>query len=256
MTGWYFGARQDRPCVLRGAGRRLGLQHRLLSPRPRAAFNPQAWADTITDMTQHASRAGDGPAIIPADVRHAERVFATITLAFAADPASRWLLPEAERYLRLFPIFARALGGAALPNRTTFMSRDCTGVALWLAPGVAPDEQALEAFIEDGVTPDKQAVMGGVMEAMIRHHPHEPHWYLPFIAVEPRHQGNGLGAALLRAQLAICDDAQLPACLDSTNPRNRPLYERHGFEAVAEIKLGDCPPIVPMLRRPRPVKPA
>ena len=40
--------------------------------------------------------------------------------------------------------------------------------------------------------------------------------------------------------------------LEFTNPRNRPLYERHGFKAVAEIKVENCPPIVPMLRRPKP----
>jgi GNAT superfamily N-acetyltransferase len=226
------------------------------SPRLRVAFNPPPWADTILDMTRHASRIADPTAVLPAEAHDGERVFATLTLAFATDPANRWLLPEAESYLRFFPMFARALGGAALPNRTAFMSLDCAGVALWLAPGAAPDEQALEAFIENGVAPDKRATMGGVIEAMNSHHPDEPHWYLPFIGVEPVRQGNGLGAALLRAQLATCDDAQLPAYLESTNPRNRPLYERHGFEAVAEIKVGDCPPIVPMLRRPRPVQPA
>jgi GNAT superfamily N-acetyltransferase len=228
----------------------------LFSPRLRAAFNPHAWTDTIPAMSKRASQNADRPAIILAEAHHTARVFATLTLAFAADPANRWLLPESERYLQFFPMFARALGGAALPNRTAFMTRDCAGVALWLAPGAAPDEDALGAFIEDRVAPEKRAALGGVIEAMIRHHPHEPHWYLPFIGVEPGHQGNGLGAALLRAQLAACDDAQLPAYLESTNPRNRPLYERHGFEAVAEIKVGDCPPIVPMLRRPRPVKPA
>jgi hypothetical protein len=26
------------------------------------------------------------------------------------------------------------------------------------------------------------------------------------------------------------------------------LYERHGFEVIGEIRVGSCPPIVPMLR--------
>src|SRR5687767_6551888 len=75
----------------------------------------------------------------------------------------------------------------------------------------------------------------------------------PFIGVEPARQGRGLGAALLRAQLAVCDQAGLPAYLESSNPRNRPLYERHGFEAIGEIKVADCPLVVPMLRKPRQV---
>jgi ribosomal protein S18 acetylase RimI-like enzyme len=111
-------------------------------------------------------------------------------------------------------------------------------------------------LIEERVAPEKRAVMAAVIEEMGRYHPEQPHWYLPFIGVDPAHQGHGLGAMLLHASLTRCDAAPLPAYLESTNPRNRPLYERHGFEAIGEIKVGDCPPIVPMLRRPIPVKSA
>ena len=93
--------------------------------------------------------------------------------------------------------------------------------------------------------------MAAVVEQMGQHHQHEPHWYLPFIGVEPMHRNRGLGSALLRQRLAECDADRLPAYLESTNARNRPLYERHGFEAITEIKVGTCPTIVPMLRRPR-----
>ena len=191
------------------------------------------------------------PAIIAAPAEQSARVLGVLTLAFASDPATRWLFPEPENFLRHFPTFARALGGAALPNGTAFVAADYSATALWLAPGVEPDEQALGTLIEECVAPEKQADMAGVLDQMVRYHPQEPHWYLPFIGVEPIRQSNGLGGALLAAQLAKCDAARLPAYLESTNPRNRPLYQRHGFEALAEIKVGTCPPIVPMLRKPR-----
>jgi GNAT superfamily N-acetyltransferase len=164
------------------------------------------------------------------------------------------LFPEPASYSRYFPQFIRALGGAALARQTADMTRDGSAVALWLDPDAGPDEQALEALIADGVASEKQADMAAVIEQMVRCHPGEPHWYLPFIGVEPARQGQGLGSALLKARLATCDAEGLPAYLESTNPRNRPLYERHGFASVAEIKVGTCPPIVPMLRRPRPLK--
>ena len=191
------------------------------------------------------------PAIIVAEPHSAERVYGVLTLAFADDPANRWLFSEAEQYLRHFPAFARALGGAALHLRTALVSSDYSAVALWLAPDVSPDEQALTRIV-DQVASEKRNDIAMVIEEMGRHHPQEPHWYLPFIGVEPMHRNHGLGTELLRTQLAKCDTAQLPAYLESTNPRNRPLYERHGFKAVAEIKVGNCPPIVPMLRRPQP----
>ena len=47
------------------------------------------------------------------------------------------------------------------------------------------------------------------------------------------------------------DAAGLPAYLESSNPRNISLYERHGFEIMGRIQVGDGPLVTPMLRPPR-----
>lgn len=192
----------------------------------------------------------DTPTVIAAEPQCAERVFAVLTLAFAADPANRWMYPDAAQYLRHFQAFVRAFGGASLALRTALASQDYSAVALWLGPDGHPDVAALMNVIEASVAPEKRAVLTAVFEAMAGYEPKEPHWYLPIIGVDPARQGRGLGAALLRPVLAQCDRACLPAYLELTNPRNRPLYERHGFQAIGEIRVGDFPPIVPMLRRP------
>jgi GNAT superfamily N-acetyltransferase len=135
------------------------------------------------------------------------------------------------------------------------VTEDFSAAALWLAPDAGSDEQAMTTLIEDNVAPAKKGDIAAIIEEMAGYHPEEPHWYLPFIGVDPAWQSKGLGSLLMLSSLARCDVAQLPAYLESTNPRNRPFYERHGFEALGEIRVGDCPPIVPMLRQPRPVKP-
>ena len=48
---------------------------------------------------------------------NAQRVLQTLTVAFADDPACRWLYPEEDQYLRHFPTFAMAFGGAAIYHR-------------------------------------------------------------------------------------------------------------------------------------------
>jgi ribosomal protein S18 acetylase RimI-like enzyme len=63
------------------------------------------------------------------------------------------------------------------------------------------------------------------------------------------HQGQGHGEALMTFALERCDRDRVPAYLESSNPRNRSLYRRHGFEPLGEIQVGSSPPIVPMLRR-------
>jgi hypothetical protein len=51
--------------------------------------------------------------------------------------------------------------------------------------------------------------------------------------------------------LQQCDREKRLAYLESTNPRNMTLYERHGFKALGTIQVGTSPPMVPMLRHPR-----
>ena len=90
-----------------------------------------------------------------------------------------------------------------------------------------------------------------VFEQMAKYHPTDPHWYLPIIGVDPAHQGNGLGDALMTYALQRCDHDHVPAHLESTNPRNISLYRRHGFEVLGTIQAGSSPPLVPTLRQPR-----
>jgi ribosomal protein S18 acetylase RimI-like enzyme len=86
---------------------------------------------------------------------------------------------------------------------------------------------------------------------MSHYHPHEPHWYLAVIGVDAARQGFGLGSMLVQHTLASCDKDQVPAYLESTNPKNIPFYERHGFELLGTIQAGASPPMFPMLRKPR-----
>jgi len=85
---------------------------------------------------------------------------------------------------------------------------------------------------------------------MAEYHPAEPHWYLPLIGVAPAQQGHGYGSLLLEHAAERCDRERLPAYLESTSLRSVPLYRRHGFEVVGEIRRGSAPPIFPMVRMP------
>ena len=64
-------------------------------------------------------------------------------------------------------------------------------------------------------------------------------------------QGRGLGGQLMRPCLQIVDDTNLPAYLETTNPRTIPFYQRHGFEVTGEAQAGTCPPITFMQRAAR-----
>lgn len=176
---------------------------------------------------------------------------ATLTLAFAADPMTRWSWPASRTYLDAFPKLATAFGGAAFLKGTAHSIDGGAGVALWLPPGVEPDGEALGALMQSTLREPALMEGAGIMQQMMEFHPHEPHWYLPLIGIDPQHQGKGLGGALLGHALALADRDGVPAYLESSNPRNIGLYERHGFERLGRIQNGSSPILVPMLRKPR-----
>jgi GNAT superfamily N-acetyltransferase len=175
----------------------------------------------------------------------------TVVLAFAGDPVSRWSWPHAQQYLATMPRMVSAFGGHAFDNGSAYCTGAYAGVALWLPPGVRPDEDLLGEIVETTVSASIRQDVGSIFEQMAKYHPTEPHWYLPLIGVDPAHQGNGLGDALMAYALQRCDRDHLPAYLESTNPRNISLYRRHGFEVLGTIQAGSSPPLVPMLRQPR-----
>lgn len=182
-----------------------------------------------------------------------DRAINALVLGFAADPMTRWFWPDAETYVKTMPRFAMAFGGRAFDKGTAHIADGCRAVALWLPPGVGPDEEAMGQLVEEalGLRPEIAEDANGVFEGMAKYHPHEPHWYLPLIACDPNWINRGLGAALMKHALAKCDEDGLPAYLESSNPRNIAFYERHGFKAIGEIRSGSAPVMTPMLRAPR-----
>ena len=175
---------------------------------------------------------------------------AVVTLAFSADPAARWTWPDPQQFLVHFPAFVKALGGNAFAHESAYYVDGHVGAALWLPPGVSPDEDAVMKLLQRTGAAAAQKDLFAVFEQMERYHPREPHWYLPFIGIDPSQQSKGYGGALMDHALIPCDRDQTLAYLESSNPKNIPLYERHGFELLGTIQVGASPPIFPMLRKP------
>ena len=192
-----------------------------------------------TSIIETATPSEEAPAI------------AVVVLAFSADPAARWTWPDPQQYLMHFPKFVKALGGNAFAHGSAYCVDGYAGAALWLPPGVRPDEDALITLLQRTGSAPVQKDVFAVFEQMERYHPREPHWFLPFIGIDPFQQGRGYGAALMKHALIPCDRDHTLAYLESSNPKNIPLYERHGFELLGTIQVGTSPPVFPMLRKPR-----
>ena len=193
----------------------------------------------------------NSPNVRPLTLEERERAISVQTLAFSNDPLMRWLYPDAHAYLEVFAPFARAFGGGAFDHGTAFVAGDFAGAAFWLPVGVETDSEALGEAMSASLSAERLAHMRPFTEQLEHFHTKEPRWYLPMIGVDPAYQGQGVGSALLRHTVALCDAEGVAAYLESSSPKNVPLYQRHGFEVIGEIQAGDSPVFYPMLRPAR-----
>ena len=191
------------------------------------------------------------PKIVVANAAEADRVISTVVLAFSNDPFVRWMMPGPEQYLNYFAAAVRFFAGAAFDHASVYRTDDYRSVALWMPPGVHPENEPLVELMQSALGEDVQEDAFSVFGMMGETHPEKDHWYLPMIGVDPSCQGKGYGSALLERSLQDCDNARLPAYLESTSERNIPLYERYGFSVTSELRSGGSPPVWPMLRAAR-----
>lgn len=188
------------------------------------------------------------PTITPVSANESERTICALVTAFTADPFIRWMFPDARQYLTYFPQVLKFFAGSAFEHGGAYRSDDFKAAALWLPPGVAPDEESLGGVISEGVASELQEEVFLVLEQVGTSHPPMPHWYLPAIGVDPVMQRRGYGSILMEHGVSVCDDQNVAAYLESTNPANISLYEKFRFEVIGEIQVGTSPVITRMLR--------
>ena len=170
--------------------------------------------------------------------------------AFAADPELRWVIPDATDWERISGPWFRMNLLEALYQGQGFTDDQTRGVSLWEAPG------ASRSLLSRLINLCRMALMfrGNlsraiqIQAAVDCYRPATPYWYLTYIATHPRHQGTGIGGALLAPMLATADDQRCPVFLECSNERNIGFYREHGFEIVASVTLPGGPTIWPMLR--------
>ncbi len=191
------------------------------------------------------------PNVITVDKADKERAIQTVALGFSTDPVQRWIWPDAASFLASKPRFIAASAGRGFDHGSAYAVEDFKAAALWLPPGVETDGDTMGQIVATTARPEILEDLINIGASLSAAHPKEPHWYLNFIACDPNYLGQGLGSTLMKHALKRIDEEGAAAYLESSNPRNMTLYERHGFETVAEIQHGSSPPLYPMIRPAR-----
>lgn len=169
---------------------------------------------------------------------------------FEDDPVMVWAFADPRRRDKLTALFT------SLDDRHAgTVDADGTAAAIWLPPGAREtgegDGDVAVRLLEAGATVEDLTRLGALGEAMDAAHPTAPHWYLAAIATLPDRRAEGHGGRLLAGTLERVDAEGLPAYLESSNPRNVSLYQRHGFVATGTVQAPGAPPMTAMWRDAR-----
>ena len=185
-----------------------------------------------------------------------EALEGALARAFSDDPLMGWIFQskapdERDASISRFMRFALEVGR---PAGHTYTIGANAGGAVWSPPDIdILGDEAIAAFFEllgEEIGADAERVGGGLMQ-LTEQHPHEPHFYLFVLGTDAAFQSQGLGGRLIREVLDRCDRQGLPAYLESSNIRNVPFYERHGFRVQKEIDVGDGCLVRTMWRDPQ-----
>ncbi len=198
---------------------------------------------------------GSSVPIRSASAADATAIGLSLSNAFQDDPSFAWCIPGSSDRMRCLPSFFGIVFDALLGLGHCYCTSDGAAASLWVPPGVKPLTEEHTARLRGVFEPEGAAAtarFAALIELMDSHHPHEEHCYLWFLGVSRRVQNQGLGGSLLCSGLDWCDEHSVAAYLEATNPRNRGLYERHGFEVTGVLTANGSPPMWAMWRNPIP----
>ena len=191
---------------------------------------------------------GSSHAVRPATSADIPAVARTLAAAFCDDPVFSYCYPDVAPRPRILARWFEIVTEAMLPHGQIHTTDDAVAGAVWVPPGVQDDEQMCAALGE--VSGEYAQTLFEIFALMEEVHPHEPHHYLFLLGTRPEWQCRGIGSALMRPVLELCDRDAMPAYLEATSEGNKSLYLRHGFEVIGEIELPDGPSMWPMWRTP------
>ncbi|MFN8615683.1 MAG: GNAT family N-acetyltransferase [Dehalococcoidia bacterium] len=182
-----------------------------------------------------------------------KQLTAAMARAFDDDPIANWFAAQDKRRARRIYDFMDVAYRITAPGGELYTTDALQGGAYWSAPGkwkmgMLQQVMLLPAMVRTATWRRVPAIMGG-LNAIEKKHPHEPHYYLLALGVEPDLQGHGIGTQLMAPVLARCDKERVPAYLESSKEKNLPLYERNGFKVTEELVVPNGGPKIWLMWR-------
>jgi GNAT superfamily N-acetyltransferase len=199
-------------------------------------------------------------AIEPLTRARVDEAAATLARAFYDSPLFGYVFPKGTARLRITEAMFKGILHDAMPFGSVLMATDRDGIAgavAWYPPEGYPVPRRRQAmkYIRLPVllrhAPRRAGVAMRYLSGSEAVHPKEHHWYLALLGVDPRHQGEGIGARLVDRTLDALDEQGLSAYLETDKESNLAWYARRRFELRETLHpVEGAPPVWTMWRNP------
>ncbi len=182
-----------------------------------------------------------GPEVRLARADEAREIAQLYSDAFTADPAWTAIVPnERLRRMAIRSGFLSELKRGSYNYVDVAVDEDghILGALNYHPPGVhTPRMPAWHRFVYKIAERILPSTRRGIVHdhAVHARRPEGPHWYFRDLVTSPRARNRGIGTMLLKNRLAEVDRDPLPVFLESTTEGSKRLYERYGFEHVANV---------------------
>ena len=190
-------------------------------------------------MIEHAT------SIVPLGEDRGDAASLLLACAFHDEPLFVYACPDPSARTQWLPWYFRwSVWAGFTCGATLGTAGHLNGVMAAIGPGggeltaeslaqVGADRgrEAVGAAVWDRATQALSAVFA-TADAVFFHAVPEPHWHLDVLGVDPGRRGQGIGSSLVHAITMRADADRVPAALLTRQPRNLPLYRRHGFRVA------------------------
>jgi predicted N-acetyltransferase YhbS len=179
--------------------------------------------------------------ILPLSAELVKAASVTRAQAFADDPTTAYLVPDADKRENLNYSFEYYLRLSLLsPGYEAYVtSPACEGVVIWVGPD-ANDSLLTQFRAGWPVLPlrlgwrslFRETRMDARFSRIRQKLVPKRHMYLALLAVAPQYQGAGHAGRLVRPMLERLDREKMPAFVETQNERNAAMYGRWGFRLL------------------------
>lgn len=183
-----------------------------------------------------------------------QRVTKIMGEVFDDDPIQRWVFGDTFDVGLFFGTAARAL---YLKHGHCWASTDSKAAVLMLPPKVNKQVpiykmlSMLPSMLKHG---GLSSITRGIIadERVAKKAPKRDYFYIFAIGAAKSARGQGYGSMLLKQCITSAEAQGLPIYLENSKLENIAFYQRHGFEVIEKISIGNAsPPMWLMLREPR-----